>query len=87
MTTHIAQRDVRNDTANILRRVEAGEDFVVTATEPPSRSCVRPLVAARCLGNDSPRHSKGVPGVVLSRLRADQDEIADPTLHDPWAGG
>jgi prevent-host-death family protein len=31
-TTEVASRDLRNDTAGVLRRVEAGEDVIITVS-------------------------------------------------------
>ncbi len=52
MTTTIAQRDLRNDSADILRRVEAGEEFIVTRNGTPWRNSARPLAAGGCLDSD-----------------------------------
>lgn len=86
MATTIAQRDLRNDSADILRRVEAGEEFIVTRNGTPVAE-LRP--AARRRGVSRRRlvdAFKGVPAVALQQLRADLDETADPTMGDPGVG-
>lgn len=85
MATTIAQRDLRNDSADILRRVEAGEEFIVTRNGSPVAE-LRP--AARRRGVPRRRLAeafRGVPSVALDRLRADLDEVADPSMADPWS--
>ncbi|MGI8532725.1 MAG: type II toxin-antitoxin system Phd/YefM family antitoxin [Geodermatophilaceae bacterium] len=63
----IPSRELRNDTAGVLRRVEAGEEFVVTVDRRP----VAAIVPLR-------RQRRWVPaGEVWARLRATQ---ADPAL-------
>lgn len=84
MATTIAQRDLRNDSAEILRRVEAGEEFVVTRNGTPVAE-LRP--AARRRGVSRQRLSEafaGVPPVDLTRLHADFDAVIDPTAGDRW---
>ncbi len=84
VATTIAQRDLRNDSADILRRVEAGEEFIVTRNGSPvaelrpaarRRGVARPLLAEAF---------RGVPAIALERLHEDLDEIADPFPTDPW---
>lgn len=63
----IPSRELRNDTAGVLRRVAAGEEFVVTVGR-------RPVAAIVPLG----RRRRWVPaGEVWDRIRANQ---ADPAL-------
>lgn len=86
MTTQIAIRDLRNDVSEVVRRAEAGEDFVVTVQGRP---------AARLVGVD-PRPTtmpSSVLAVALSKvpvdptwaaeLRADQNETTDD-VDDAW---
>lgn len=67
MTVRIAQRDLRNDVAAILRRVAAGESFTVTVRGEP----VAELVPLRAPRRFVPRQQ------VLEILRATP---ADPAL-------
>jgi len=40
MTSEVASRELRNNTANLLRRVQAGEEIVITARGKPVASLV-----------------------------------------------
>ena len=80
--TEIAQRELRNDNAEIMRRVEAGETFTVTRNGVPVAE-LRPL---------PPGRQRFVPRAALvaavarmeavdrERFRRDLDELADPWL-------
>jgi prevent-host-death family protein len=46
MTTEVASRELRNNTAKVLRRVEAGDDVVITARGKPVAALV-PLASQR----------------------------------------
>lgn len=46
MATTIPQRELRNDVSAVLRRVEAGEEFVVTVSGRPVAE-LRPVVRRR----------------------------------------
>jgi prevent-host-death family protein len=73
----VASRDLRNDTAGVLRRVQAGEDVVVTVNGQP----VARLVPVR------PARRRWLSAVELAaRLRTAQ---ADPGLRDDlaWLAG
>ena len=76
----IAQRELRNDNAEIIRRVEAGESFVVTRNGAPVAE-LRPLPAGR--QRVVPRQHLAVVTRRLERLdqqllRSDLDAVADP---------
>lgn len=87
MATTIAQRELRNESADILRRVEAGEEFIVTRNGTPVAE-LRPAAHRRGVPRRRLAEAfKGVPAVALDRLRADLDEAADPGVHDPWLRG
>lgn len=84
MATTIAQRELRNDSADILRRVEAGEEFLVTRNGTPVAE-LRPAAHRRAVSRQRLAEAfRGVPAVELNRLRADLDETADPGMSDPW---
>lgn len=87
----IGQRELRNDNAEIMRRVEAGESFVVTrngrpvadlvphAAEPRPRATLAQLQGA----------FRALPAVDLARWEADRaaaDAVfgSDDPLGDPW---
>jgi len=76
MASTIAARDLRNDSAAILRRANAGEEFVVTSNGIPVARVV-PLNQARGLRASRPAHRTGalsapthVPVRPLSELLA-----------------
>ena len=81
MTT-VATRDLRNDTAGVLRRVQAGEEIVITVNGKPVAQLV-PL---------SPTTRRWLPRAELSRrlataqadpgLRADLARLAGETTDD-----
>lgn len=78
----IAQRELRNDNAEIIRQVETGETFVVTRNGLPVAE-LRPLPAGR--QRLLPRDHLALLAARLepldrARLRADLDEVADPWL-------
>lgn len=73
MAALAAARDLRNDTAGLLRRVEAGEEIVITVRGRPVAQLV-PLAVAR--RRWLPRRE------VVRRLRASQ---ADPGLREDLA--
>jgi prevent-host-death family protein len=68
--TVIATRDLRNDTAGVLRRVEAGEEVIITVNGKPVAQLTPISHAER---RWLPRHE------LASRLRRLQ---ADPGLRD-----
>lgn len=77
--TEVAIRDLRNHGGEILDRVAGGEAMTVTRDghaiaelRPLPR---RPLQAALLL-----QRWRRLPAVDLARLRADIDELLDPTL-------
>jgi prevent-host-death family protein len=75
--TVVASRDLRNDTAGVLRRVQAGEDVVITVNGQP----VAHLLPIH------PVRRRWLPAAELvSRLRTAQ---ADPGLRDDlaWLAG
>jgi prevent-host-death family protein len=90
--TAIGQRELRNDNAEIMRRVEAGESFVVTRNNKP----VAQLSPYRAdegapmpqLGEVQQLFSR-LPSVDADRWEADRreaDEVfgEDDPLEDPW---
>ena len=71
--TEVGSRDLRNDTAGVLRRVQAGEDITITVKGRP----VAVLSAAQ------PQRRRWLPKAeFLTRLRRAQ---ADPGLRDDLA--
>ncbi len=76
----IAQRELRNDNAAIMRRVEAGETFVVTRNGRPVAE-IRPVPVGRQRFVSRERLmalSERSEPLDRSRFRADLDALADP---------
>ncbi len=91
MATTIPQRELRNDVSGVLRRVEAGEEFVVTVRGRPvaelrplgsaSRGSVAAFVAALADGpplTDQLRAGLQRLDGEVRRARHDRDD------RDPW---
>lgn len=71
--TEVGSRDLRNDTAGLLRRVQAGEDITITVKG-------RPVAVLSALPH---QHRRWLPKAeLLARLRYGQ---ADPGLRDDLA--
>lgn len=86
MENLIAQRDLRNDSGAILRRVENGEEFIVTRNGTPVAE-LRPAARRRGVPRERVvRAFRGIPTVDLDDLRADIDAVIDAGIHDPWQG-
>lgn len=88
----IGQRELRNDNAEIIRRVEAGESFTVTRNGKPVADLIphqvdRP-VRRRTVGELQAQFRWMPPVDTLrwQRERADADAIFGPDdpLEDPW---
>jgi prevent-host-death family protein len=71
--TEVPTRELRNDTAGVLRRVQAGEEIVITVNGRPAAKLVRLPTGAR----------RWVPRAELVR-RLGQAQ-ADPGLRDDLA--
>lgn len=64
--TRVATRELRNDTAGVLRRVQAGEEVVITVKGEPVAQIVPLLVKRR----------RWIPGTeMLRRLDAGQADV------------
>ncbi|MBA2322572.1 MAG: type II toxin-antitoxin system prevent-host-death family antitoxin [Pseudonocardiales bacterium] len=75
----IAQRDLRNDNAEIMRRVEAGESFVITRNGRPVADLVPHGQAAaptrrKTLGELQQERRRNGPRVDLGQWLADRDQ-------------
>jgi antitoxin (DNA-binding transcriptional repressor) of toxin-antitoxin stability system len=84
MAREITQRELRNESGEIMRRLDAGETFLVTRNGVPVGE-LSPQRRHRFVSVDAAlamfRHA---PPVDIHRLRADLDEVADP---DPGPRG
>jgi prevent-host-death family protein len=82
MNRTITQRELRNDSASVLRDVQGGQTITVTRNGTPAAE-LRPIPPRRfvpraAIAEAAPR----APVVDLVRLRADLDAVADPAAHD-----
>ena len=90
MATTISQRDLRNDNADIMRRVEQGETFVVTRNGTPVADLIphRSLERQRFVPVDDVAaglEDVGDWGVgAFVRERGKLDAVVDDTDRDPW---
>ena len=93
MAAHISQRELRNDSAAVLRRVEAGEAVTVTRRGVPvadlvphrggvRAASVRNVPARRLVESIStlPPWESGR----FARELAELDDVVDDGEHDPW---
>jgi prevent-host-death family protein len=82
MTRAISQRELRNDSASVLRDVQAGQTITVTRNGMPVAE-LRPVAGRRfvpraVIAEAAPR----APRVELGRLRADLDAVVNPAVDD-----
>ena len=91
MSTTISQRELRNDNADIMRRVESGETFVVTRNG-------RPVARVLPIEADAPPGARRMTGAEIARewasmgefdgaawLRDARSGVDDSIDHDPWS--
>ena len=72
----ISQRELRNESGEIMRRLDKGETFVVTRNRTPVGE-LAPLRRHRFVTAEAARALfQGAPAVDLAKLRADLDEVA-----------
>ena len=80
MAEVISQREFRNDSGAIMKRVEAGESFVITSNGRTIAE-LRPLHRGRSVSRDVALAAfVGAPYVDFDALRRDLDLIADPYI-------
>lgn len=82
MNRIITQRELRNDSAAVLREVQAGETLIVTRNGEPVAE-LRPIQPRRFV----PRTvisaaAANAPRIDAARFRADLDVIVNPSVHD-----
>jgi prevent-host-death family protein len=78
-TVTVSVRDLRNNGAEVLRRVERGERFVVTRDGTPVAE-LRPLPRTSVSSAELIRRRRNLPRVNPEALRADIDNLIDPAL-------
>jgi prevent-host-death family protein len=85
MSRRITQKELRNDTASVLRAAEQGEEIIITRNGTPIARLM-PLV------DESPfvstaqlkESAKGLPEVDFRRFREDLAEHIDWEWRDPY---
>lgn len=85
MTTTISQRELRNQSAEVIRRLQAGEDFILTNNGVPVAE-IRPI--------HGPKRSvrkevllaglQGLPPADTEAWLRDIDDAVDNTIYDPY---
>ncbi|MGE5693828.1 MAG: type II toxin-antitoxin system Phd/YefM family antitoxin [Candidatus Sericytochromatia bacterium] len=76
MTREITQRELRNNSGEIMRQLDQGESFVVTRNGVPVGE-LSPLRRQRFVNAKAVQAAfKGAPRIDFDRLRADLDRVA-----------
>ena len=79
MNRAITQREFRNDSARVLREVQAGETMVVTRNGVPVAE-LRPVPTRRFVRRVAiAAAARRAPRVDAKRLRADLDVVVEPS--------
>jgi prevent-host-death family protein len=77
VATTISQRQLRNDNGEIMRRVEAGESFIVTRNGVPIGE-LTPLKRRQFVPTEELLEAfRGAPRIDYEQLRADLDAVVD----------
>ena len=80
MSRHVSQRELRNDSGDILRAVAGGETVVITRNGTPLAE-LRPLRRRTFVPRAEVLLAAAhAPSIDADRFRADVDEILDQTL-------
>ncbi len=78
MAREISQRELRNDSGDILRRVDQGETFIVTRNGTPVAE-LTPMRRHRFVSAEAlVELFRGAPTLDGRRFRTDLDAVADP---------
>lgn len=78
MSRIITQRELRNDSAAILRDVQAGQTIIVTRNGVPVAE-LRPVAPRRFVPRTTIAESaRRAPHIDAARFRADLDAVTDP---------
>ena len=86
MSRSITQRELRNDSARILKAAEQGEEFTVTRNGTPIARLVplgepdRRFVTKEQMD----RALEGMPQIDYQQMRADIEEYVDTEPRDPY---
>jgi prevent-host-death family protein len=77
MTRKLTQRELRNQSGEIMRELDRGEDFIVTSNGRPVGE-LRPIRPRRFVPTATFLAAmEGVPRIDWKRFRADLDAFAD----------
>lgn len=80
MTKHITQRELRNNSGEIMRQLDQGESFVVTRNGIPVGE-LSPLRRHRFVSAEAAVAAfRGAPRVEFDQFRADLDQVADQEI-------
>jgi prevent-host-death family protein len=80
VTTEITQRELRNNSGEIMRQLDQGQSFVVTRNGVPVGE-LSPLRRHRFISAQAAVAAfQGAPRIDLSRLRADLDSAASQEI-------
>jgi len=81
MARTITQRELRNDSGEIMRSLDRGETFIITRNGIPVGE-LTPLRRHRFVAADTVRALfRNAPGIDAARFRADVDSVADSEAH------
>lgn len=76
MTQAITQRELRNDSGEIMRRLDRGETFIVTRNGAPVAE-LTPMRRHRFVATDAVvAMFRNAPAIDADRFRADLDDVA-----------
>lgn len=82
MSKVITQRQLRNESAAVLREVQAGQTIVVTRNGVPVAE-LRPIPPRRFVPRAAiVEAGRRAPRVDARRFRSDLDAVADPSVDD-----
>mgnify|MGYP000665994176 CR=1 FL=1 len=80
MATTITQRELRNQSGDIMRRLDEGESFIVTRAGQPVGE-LSPLRRQRFVTAETVSALfHGAPPIDAELLRRDLDAVADPSI-------
>jgi antitoxin (DNA-binding transcriptional repressor) of toxin-antitoxin stability system len=79
VATEITQRQLRNDSGDIMRRLDAGETFVVTRNGVPVGELFPSRRTHFVPAEVVKRAFQGAPRIDYVKMRQELDAVADPT--------
>ena len=80
MTVEITQRELRNNSGQIMQKLDAGEEFVVTRNGVPVGQ-LSPLRSNQFVTSELVLSLfRGAPAIDAEQFRKDLDEVADQSV-------